>query len=84
MKDFFTWESLRSVTTIALATGLITQITKLYIPIPAQIWAYIVATSILIFQDLRSKNFSGIPLSFINGFIAASVASKTYDLLSQG
>lgn len=82
MKEFFTWESLRSVTTIALATGLITQMTKMYIPIPTQIWAYIVATLILIFQDLKSKNFSGIPLSFVNGFIVASVASKTYDLLT--
>jgi hypothetical protein len=83
MKDFFTFESLKSVTNIALATGLITQITKIYIPIPTQVWAYIVATLILIVQDLRSKNYSGIPLSLINGFIAASVASNTYTLLSE-
>lgn len=82
MKDFFTWESLRSVTSIALATGLITQVTKMYIPIPTQIWAYIIATSILLFQDIKAKNFSGIPLSLVNGFIAASVASKTYDLIT--
>lgn len=82
MKDFFTWESLKSVTNISLATGLITQITKSYIPIPTQIWAYFVATVILIFQDLKDRNFRGIPLAFINGFIAASVASNTYDLLN--
>jgi hypothetical protein len=83
MKEFFTWDSLKSITNIALATGLITQITKMYVPIPTQIWAYIVATLILIFQDLRSKNYSGIPLSLVNGFVVASVASKTYDLLNK-
>jgi hypothetical protein len=82
MKEFFTWESLKSITNIALITGLITQVTKPYIPIPTQIWAYIVATIVLITQNLIDKDFKGIPLSLINGFVAASVASNTYDLIT--
>lgn len=81
--EFFSWDSLKSVTNIALCTGLITQVTKTYIPIPTQVWAYIVATLILIVQDIKSKSFSNIPLSIINGFVIASLTSNTVSLINR-
>jgi len=83
MKDFITWESISHVTGVTMVTGLITQLLKNIVPIPTQILAYIVATLVLIGCDIKNKNFSGIPLSLINGFVAASIASNSVSLVNR-
>lgn len=81
MDKFFTWDNLKSIAGVSSATYLITQIIKEWIPIPTQIVAYIVSTLILISVDVfKNKDYKNIPLSLINGFVNASVASNTVAL----
>lgn len=81
--NFFTWDTVSTVTGLTTITGLVTQLIKPYIPIPTQIVAYTVATLILIGVNIKNKTFSNIPMSIINGFIIASVASNTVALVNR-
>lgn len=83
MKDFFTWETISTLTGVTTVTGLITQLIKGFTPMPTQILAYLVATLVLIACNVKNKNFSGIPLSIVNGFVVASVASNTVALVNR-
>lgn len=84
MDKFFTWENLKSFVGVSTVTGLITQIIKDWIPIPTQIVAYIVGTLVLISVEVfKNKNYSNIPLCFINGFVASSLASNTVALANR-
>lgn len=83
MKDLITWDTLSSITGVSTVTGLITQLTKAYIPIPTQIVAYIVAVLLLVSYDIYKKDYSRIILSFVNGFIIASLTSNTVALVNR-
>lgn len=82
INSFFTVDTLRSLAGLSTAIGLITQLIKPYtIFIPTRFTAQLVGFLILVCFDIKNKNWSNIPLSLINSFVAASVASNTYDIL---
>lgn len=80
---FFSWDSITNITTITTIVILIVQFTKDYIPIPTQILSYIISTILLISEDIYKKSWSNIPMSLINGFLVASLASNSAALVSR-
>jgi len=81
--DFFSWETLKTISGVSTATGLITQFIKDFIPIPTQVTAYLVALILLISVEVYNQNYRNILLCFINGFIASSIASNTVALVNR-
>lgn len=81
--DFFSWETLKTLTGVSTATGLITQFTKSYVPIPTQVLAYIISLIILIAVTVYNQNYKNIPLCFLNAFISSSLASNTVSLVNR-
>ncbi len=82
-KAFFSWDSVTNITTLTTLIVLLVQFTKDYVPIPTQIWSYILASLILVLGDLHQKNWGNIPMSLINGFVVASLASNSVALVDR-
>ena len=83
LENFITFENISNITTLSALVVLMVQFSKSYIPIPTQLWAYCVATSVLIIRDIIKKDFKNIPMSLFNGFIVASLSSNSVDLVSR-
>jgi hypothetical protein len=83
ISNFFTWDSFSNITTLTSVIALVVQFTKSYIPIPTQIWTYIITALVLVVGDIQQKNLSNIPMSLINAFIVASLASNSIALVDR-
>lgn len=84
--EAFSWEYLATTAGCAVAVLLIVQGTKKLldnlIKIPTAVYAYIIAVLILVLAMIFTQGFtwSAFALCFLNGWIAASTASHTYDI----
>jgi hypothetical protein len=83
LNNLITWKDISNITTLSTLVVLMVQFTKPYVPISTQLWAYCVATLVLISSDILKKDFKNIPMSLFNGFIVASLSSNTVALMDR-